>query len=87
MAVVLLMRTITYFQLSHIPVCWASLVCIYCIDTLSRKRNLLCPQICNVIQMYSSIECEMEAIENGAETELYDLSQENILHLLLHNSQ
>ncbi len=77
MAVILLMSPVTDFLLSDIPVCWASLVCIYCMNILSRKRNLFCPQICNVIPMYGSIKCEMEEMENVAETVLDDLSQDN----------
>lgn len=77
MAMVLLMRAIADFLLSNIPVCWASLVCIYCMNILSQKRNFFCPQICNVIPMYGSIKCEMEEIENLAETVLCDLSQDN----------
>lgn len=77
MAMVLFMKAINDILLSDIIVCWASWVCIYCMDTLSWKRNLFCPQICYVILTYSSIKCEMEEIENVAEPVLYDLSQNN----------
>lgn len=46
-------------------------------NILSQKRNLFCAQICNVKAMYSSIKCEMETIENVAESVFHDLSQDN----------
>lgn len=81
--ITLLLREVNADFQSDIPVYFTSLLCIFCIDiqTLSSflplRRNLLCPQISNVIQMYSSIMCEMEEIENVAESVLYDLSQDN----------
>lgn len=71
---VLFMKAIADFLLSVIPACYHFGLSA---NKLSRKRNLFCFQICNVIPMYSSIKCEMEEIGNVAETVLYDFSQDN----------